>query len=215
MQISNVFLATDRVPVKAKTSDMQGASIAGLSLKAAVLGLAALGVTAISAPAWAGCGDGILKQPAAWQRDANGARATPVVYGAATIVGLWSVQFTAANQIVDFGYQQWHADGTEILNSGAHHPATQNFCLGVWQQTAAYSYRLNHWALSYSPTAPPPNTPATPAVKVNIKEEVTLNPQGNTFSGTFSIIPYDFTTGVAIPGAAVSGQVRGQRITPY
>lgn len=210
MPISDLFLAADRPRGKTTTS----------WTKAAVLGLAALGVTAISAPAaWAGCGDGVLKQPAAWPTGDDTARLIPAALvtpgAAATIVGLWSVQFAAGNQVVDFGYSEWHADGTEILNSGIHHPATQNFCLGVWQQTGPLSYHLNHWALSYAPTAPPPGAPATPVVKVNIKEDVTLSPQGTTFAGTFSIVPYDFTTGAAIPGGAVSGQVHGERITPY
>jgi hypothetical protein len=221
VNISKLFLRADGFAGKADASDIQGASLAALSLRAAVLGFVALGVTAISAPvAWAGCGDAVLKQPAAWQAEADGARVTRIAYstptiGPPTIVGLWSVQFTAANQVVDFGYQQWHADGTEILNSGTHHPATQNFCLGVWQQTGAFTYHLNHWALSYSPNAPPPNTPATPVARVNIKEDVTLDPKAATFVGTFSITPYDFATGAPIPGAAVSGQVRGQRVTPY
>ena len=216
MQTSNVFLVADDAAGTVATSDTQSALRASFSLRAALLGLTTLGVIAVSAPAaWAGCGDSILKQPAAWQTDADGAQVTRVALGPATIVGLWNVEFTTTNQLVDFGYQEWHADGTEILNSGTHHPATQNFCLGVWQQTGAYTYHLNHWALSYSPNAPPPNTPATPVARVNIKEDVTLDPKGATFVGTFSITPYDFATGAPIPGAAVSGQVRGQRITPY
>src|ERR1700739_4669261 len=123
MHISKLFLRAGGVPGKEDTTDIQGSSLAGLSLKAAVLGFVALGVTAISAPAaWAGCGDGVLKQSAAWQTGAGEARVCRIAYGPPTIVGLWSVQFTAANQVVDFGYQQWHADGTEILNSGTHHP---------------------------------------------------------------------------------------------
>ena len=209
MQVSNMSPGADHA---SRTTF----SIAARSLKPAVLGMAALGVIAISAPAaWAGCGDSILKQPAAWQTEADGTWVTRVANVAPTIVGLWNVEFTAGGQVVDFGYSEWHADGTEILNSGTHHPATQNFCLGVWQQTGAFTYHLNHWALSYSPTPPPPSSPATPVAKVNIKEDVTLTPQGNTFAGTFSITPYDFATGAPIPGAAVSGQIRGQRITPF
>jgi hypothetical protein len=39
-----------------------------------------------------------------------------------------------ATIVIDDGYSQWHADGTEIMNSGAHAPNTSNFCLGVWAQ---------------------------------------------------------------------------------
>ena len=60
----------------------------------------------------------------------------------ASIVGMWNFQFvskgnTAHNPsipdgaLLDFGYHQVHSDGTEIINSSGHAPATENFCLGV------------------------------------------------------------------------------------
>jgi hypothetical protein len=45
------------------------------------------------------------------------------------------------------GFSQWHSDGTEILNS-SRPPATSNFCLGVWEKTGPFAYKLNHFALS-------------------------------------------------------------------
>ena len=45
------------------------------------------------------------------------------------VVGMWKVQFLVNGGVLDFGYSQWHGDGTEILNSGARAPATENFCL--------------------------------------------------------------------------------------
>jgi len=52
------------------------------------------------------------------------------------IVGFWKVTFVAQGNpgipdgaVIDFGYAQWHGDGTEILNS-SRPPATGNFCLG-------------------------------------------------------------------------------------
>jgi hypothetical protein len=182
------------------------------SVGTTVVCVAAVGILCAAAPAWAGCGDGALGQPAGAGRDAT---LLPASYGPPTIVGLWSFTFTAGRQVVDFGYAQWHADGTEIINSGSHHPATGNFCLGVWRQTGPLSYHLNHWALGYSPTVPPPGSPIMPAVKVNAKEDVKLDPGGDSFSGTFTITPYDFRTGAAIPGAAVSGQVLAQRVIAY
>src|SRR5947207_15641689 len=35
---------------------------------------------------------------------------------AATIVGLWDLKFIVNNEVVDEGFDQFHADGTEILN---------------------------------------------------------------------------------------------------
>src|SRR5277367_1286926 len=71
-----------------------------------------------------------------WQRD--------------EIVGMWRFTMTvpgpnASTVVIDDGYSQWHADGTEIMNSGAHAPNTSNFCLGVWAQTGPATYKLNHF----------------------------------------------------------------------
>ncbi len=58
----------------------------------------------------------------------------------ASIVGLWQVTFTSKDTpgipdgtVVDAGFATWHADGTEIMNSGRP-PITGNFCMGVWKQ---------------------------------------------------------------------------------
>jgi hypothetical protein len=74
----------------------------------------------------------------------------------ASIVGLWKVQLISLGNvshspsipdgaIIDFGYAQWHSDGTEILNSGGHAPATGNFCLGVWGTAGFQTFELNHF----------------------------------------------------------------------
>jgi hypothetical protein len=120
------------------------------------------------------------------------------------IVGMWNVQFTAGGTTIDFGYSQWHSDGTEIMNSGGHAPATENFCLGVWAKTGFAAYKVNHFALSYDPAT------GTLAAYVNIREYVTLNHNGNSFTGTFTI---DITpvSGPAPP--QIAGTITGQRIT--
>ena len=133
----------------------------------------------------------------------------------ASIVGMWSIQFlsmgnTAHNPPIpdgaplDFGYGQWHSDGTEIFNSGGRAPATENFCLGVWQQTGPYTYALNHFALSYDATTGLLNG------KVDIVESVTLSSGGTKYSGTLTITAFD-TKGN--PVDRVTGQVTGERIT--
>jgi hypothetical protein len=119
-------------------------------------------------------------------RAAAGASASP------SIVGMWSIQFISKGNAtgtpsvpdgaqIDFGYSQWHSDGTEMMNSGDHAPATQNFCMGVWQKTGYSSYQLNHFALSYDALT------GTLNGKVRIQETVTLSPGGTEFSGTFTI----------------------------
>lgn len=127
--------------------------------------------------------------------------------GREAIVGLWKVQFTATDNsgYSDFGYSQWHSDGTEVLNSGGRAPATQNFCLGVWAKTGDATYKLNHFALSYDQMT------GVLDGKVNIREEVKVNANRNAFSGTFTITAYD-STGTNVVHR-VQGDVTGTRVT--
>src|SRR6185437_8639120 len=106
--------------------------------------------------------------------------------------------------VVDFGYNQWHSDGTEILNSGGHAPASENFCLGVWGQTGYLTYELNHFALSYTPST------GTLANYVNIREQITLSPSGDKYSGPFTIDIYDLK-GNRVDH--IAGNITAQRVT--
>jgi len=36
---------------------------------------------------------------------------------------------------LDFGYTQWHSDGTELMNSGGHAANTGNFCVSATRVT--------------------------------------------------------------------------------
>jgi len=181
----------------------------GIPLRGSILGLAAFGSLALAAPAaWAGCGAGPAVTPASWQT-APGYQADALLTrannGTPSIVGLWSVQFFAGGNMIDFGYAQWHSDGTEFMNSGGRAPSTQNFCLGVWAQTGPFNYKLNHFALSYDPTSGALNA------KVNIKEDVVLDQKGSDFSGSFTIDVYDPNSGA--PLQHVGGRIVGRRVT--
>lgn len=186
-----------------------------ISLKSSALGLATFAALAIMAPsAWAGCGDAALKSPAVFEHSgADGAQLIRVVNGPPSIVGLWSIQLTAGSTVVDFGYSAWHNDGTEIMNSGGHPASTGNFCLGVWAQTGAFSYHLNHFALAYDPTAW--QSPGGGLIaKITLREDVMLDPRGNDFAGQFTQDGYDPTTGAAIPAFHASGRIVGHRVAP-
>jgi hypothetical protein len=129
----------------------------------------------------------------------------------AAIVGMWKVQFVSEgttgipdDTVIDSAYAQWHSDGTEIMNSGRP-PITSSFCLGVWKRTGKSTYKLNHFALSWDPTGTVFVGPA------NIREEVTLDDSGNSFSGTFTIDQFD-TNGNTL--AHIVGKITAQRVTP-
>jgi hypothetical protein len=165
--------------------------------------LLAAATTAFAPAAWAGCADGALKKPASWTGETN-SLLTPAAFGVPSIVGMWSVSFVVGKDTIDFGYQVWHGDGTEFMNSGGRAPATQNFCLGVWEKTKPFTYKLNHFALSY-------DTSGVLNARVNIKETVTVDFKGNNYSGPFTIDVYDPTTNALLQH--VAGQVTGQRVT--
>jgi hypothetical protein len=182
-------------------------------IKKLLVGVATLASTAALAPAaWAGCGAGLEKQPATWTTSGSPLALTRVDYGRPAITGLWSVTLTAVGNPAmdsDWGFSEWHSDGTEIMNSGGHSPASGNFCLGVWAQTGANSYHLNHWALSYIPSASAPY--GTLAAKINLKEDVTLGGNGNTFTGMFTLDIYV----QGGPHLTDHGSITGQRVTPF
>jgi hypothetical protein len=173
-------------------------------LKSALMSLVAAGTFAIAPAAWAGCGDITALKHASYLVDD---RETPFLLvndDQAPIVGMWSVRLTAGDTLVDFGYSQWHGDGTEIMNSGGRAPATANFCLGVWKRTGHATYHLNHIALGYENNLL--------VSRINVLEDVTLAPGGNTFSGTFTIDAYDPNSN-ALQGH-VAGNITGERINP-
>src|SRR5947209_4105244 len=60
-----------------------------------------------------------------------------------SIVGLWNVTFLSAGQVFDYGFDLWHADGTELLNDITN-PIEGNVCVGVWEKTGARTYKLKH-----------------------------------------------------------------------
>jgi hypothetical protein len=132
-----------------------------------------------------------------------------------SIVGMWHVVFTAKGNFgpglppdgapIDTGFAQWHSDGTEIMNS-SRNPATGSFCLGVWKKVQPLQYKLNHWAISWDP-AVDPNRPQGPA---NIREDVVLDPDGDSFHGTFVIDQYDRSGNLLIE---IKGAVDATRVT--
>ena len=132
-----------------------------------------------------------------------------------TIVGLWSVQFLSkGNQahvppipdgaLIDWGFNQWHNDGTELLNSGGHAANTGNFCMGVWGQAGFLAFELNHYALAYDPT-----TGALVNI-INLREQDTLSPSGDSYAGTFTLDVYD-PKGNHVDH--VGGAITGTRVT--
>ncbi|HKD46991.1 MAG TPA: hypothetical protein VKB67_04855 [Rhizomicrobium sp.] len=126
----------------------------------------------------------MLKKPASWSGSAQDGAVLIPVTGGLPIVGMWSFTMTLnGGAPFDWGYQVWHDDGTEIMNSGTRAPATENFCMGAWIQMGA-RYHLNHQALSYT-------ADGTLNARVVIKEDVMVDPRGFNFSGPFTVDIYN------------------------
>lgn len=188
-------------------------------------GVAIFGVFFVS-QASAGCGDesnlqgpfvfpqaSAQVQPAAVSATAE----RPSARGSSSpsIVGLWSIQLLSQGNtthtppipdgaLIDWGFNQWHSDGTELLNSGGHAANTGNFCMGVWGQTGFLTFELNHYALSYDATS------GALVNIVNLHEQATLSPSGNSYSGTFTLDVYD-TKGNHVDH--VVGNITATRVT--
>src|SRR5262249_20241284 len=70
------------------------------------------------------------------------------VVGEASIVGLWHIQFLSPDgEVVNEGFDQFHSDGTEILND-IHQPTPANgsgtICLGVFESKGNGTYGVMH-----------------------------------------------------------------------
>lgn len=129
----------------------------------------------------------------------------------AAIVGLWKVAFRAKGNKdipdgapIDDGYATWHADGTELMNSGRP-PMTGSFCMGVWKEVGPSKFRLNHIALSWDPTGTVFVGPTS------IHESVTVGQHGNRYWGSFTITQYS-TDGTTVL-ATVKGTIDATRVT--
>jgi hypothetical protein len=100
------------------------------------------------------------------------------------ITGMWQFAFLINSDRIDWGFTQFHSDGTEITNSALRAPATGNFCLGVWKKTGPSTYKVSHRALSYDPGG-------TLLGLTIIGEEITVDKNGQTYTGTFSLDAFD------------------------
>ena len=176
------------------------------SIRASALAFIGFGAITYASTAYA-CGDDALEHAAAWQDGhASGLfhQAQLDAGNIHSIVGLWSFKMTSGGQTVDFGYQEWHSDGTEILNSGSRAPATGNFCMGAWRQVAPSRFHLNHYPLVVD------NNGVLQA-RVVLKMDVAVDPSGMNLSGTFTQDVYD-PSGTNKIAPTMTGQVTAQRV---
>jgi hypothetical protein len=107
--------------------------------------------------------------------------------------GLWEFEVRATvdegpfhkGDLIDWGLATWHDDGTEIQFSAGRPYDAGDVCMGVWRQAGQSRFHLNHIALGKDL-----GTGATFDGLTNIRADVTVNPAGNRFTGSYQIIQY-------------------------
>jgi hypothetical protein len=185
--------------------------------------LSALVLAIIVVPfAKAECG-GLVKsvKPASFGLRANSGHVMLAALGEdrddVSIVGMWHVVLTAnamngqpiPDTVVDNSLAVWHSDGTELIESDRP-PQDGQLCLGVWKQTGKLKYFLNHIPWLGNDTANAPAGIGNPTGPSQLTENVTLSPNGNHYSGMFTLTAYDTSFN---PTVTFKGKLSATRIT--
>jgi hypothetical protein len=181
--------------------------------------LALVGTTVPTAMAQCGLPTKPIK-PAVWQPHYGGAHLKLVRAGwdddEPSIVGMWHVIFNGQtlngepfSGVVDNSVVVWHSDGTEVMNSSR--PAQDgNFCLGVWVRTGRLKYHLNHIPWAGNDPSNAPNGIGNPQGGAQLIEKIMLSPDGNSYTGSFTLDAYDTNGHVTV---SFTGMLTAKRIT--
>jgi len=164
-----------------------------------------------------------LVKPSSWQPQVGNVHRMNAAFtddgdeDSPAIVGMWYVVFTAhsmngepvPNPVIDNSIVVWHPDGTEIMNSSR--PAQDgNFCLGVWKRTGKFTYFLNHIPWQGNDPSGGASGIGNPEGGAQILEQITLSPDGNHYSGTFTLTAYDTSGNIEV---SFTGTLAATRIT--
>jgi hypothetical protein len=121
------------------------------------------------------------------------------------IVGLWFTVFKIGDAVWNRGFQQYHADQTELSVDSSVPPVLGNVCIGVWKVAGPRTFKLRHVTWNW-------NLDGSPAGTFLLLTTVQVDPHGNTYSGTFESDSFDTDNNV-IPEFHAEGTVTGRRIT--
>lgn len=142
--------------------------------------------------------------------------------GAAPIVGMWHVVFTAhamngspiPDTPIDNAVLIFNRDGTEVMNSGRP-PQDGNFCLGVWEQIGKSTYFVNHIPWAANDTTNAPTGIGNPTAGDQLLEEITLSPDGKSYSGSFKLDAYNASGQLVVSFTGVLTATRITVSTPF
>ena len=174
-----------------------------------------LGIAAVSmlfAPgASAGCGKTLVSRlsvlmPGAQMQDSPMALAVNAEDATAppgAIVGLWQTKVLVNGQTAGEGFEAFTSDGLEFLNDNGS-TIEGNVCFGAWTVAPRNTIKVYHPSWNYDASG---NLIGT----VIIKDQITLDPGGNSFKGTVVVDTYDLNGHMV--GPELQAQYTGKRIT--
>ena len=84
--------------------------------------------------------------------------------------------------------------------------------MGLWQKTGARSYFINHIPWQGNDPSNAPSGIGNPSGGGQLLEWITLSPDGNHYSGSFSFVAYDPT---GKPEVALTGNFTATRVTVH
>ena len=176
------------------------------------MGMGAL-CTLFAPGASAGCGKGIASRlqvmmprtekqayrmmPSAAQTEQDAAAA------GRGVTGLWLTSVSVGGQVLFQAFESFTGDGLEFLNDNGS-PLEGNVCFGTWTEAPKDTVKVYHPSWNYDMTG---NLIGT----VIIKEQITLDPGGNSFKGTVVVDSYDLNG--QISGPEFRADLSGKRIT--
>jgi hypothetical protein len=125
-----------------------------------------------------------------------------------SIVGFWKTIAFASGVLNDVGFEQFAPGGTELLNDTGVPGGGNSFCMGAWKRIGPLTYSLVHPFFVLDPSDG--KTPIAIGIE---RARMTVAPDGNTFSGTWTQDNYDFS-GHVVAGGHYDGTLTGTRIAP-
>jgi hypothetical protein len=136
-----------------------------------------------------------------------------------SIVGLWRVVMTDSQLgVIDFGFQQFHSDGTEFMTSGGVPPTIGNVCIGAWERSGNGAVRLVHVGWNFDPKLGL-DLGVAPTGYFYLEVTARTNNRGTAYSGRFRAASYDLGAGPLglggepQPGTVFEGTIEAVRIS--
>ncbi len=188
---------------------LRGASSVGAVLALALIAGCTLFAGSANASCWAPSSKKLVSLPRSQvfrTQTTQQQSSERTVAGDASIVGLWDIRFlTPDGELYDEGYDQFHSDGTEVLNDNAPpQPANGSgtVCLGVFESKGKGIYRVKHpfWIIDDQG-----NLSGS-----GVFLETIILDSNDTYHGSFTAISYDLYGNEA---SRDEGSLAAQRIT--